>query len=243
MLRDLSGRYQRHVSNLLARHERREALELAVGGSFAAAGELEARILDLAGHRPGGYVIDVGCGCGRLAAALAPTHPGPYLGIDVVGDLVDEAARRARRPDWRFEVGDGLTIPEADSRADCVSFFSVFTHLPHEACYCYLQEARRVLRPGGRVVLSFLEFQDRARWPIFEDMAQTVETDRHHVQFADRTAIRVWGRHSGLDVVAMAPTHGRLAAAARRVARRLGHPGGLGGAALRLGQSVAVLRG
>jgi len=59
-------------------------------------------------------------------------------------------------------------IPEGDGKADMVCFFSVFTHLLQEESYLYLEEARRVLRPGGRIVASYLDIADPSHWNIFE---------------------------------------------------------------------------
>ena len=55
-----------------------------------------------------------------------------------------------------------LYIPAPDACADMVCAFSVFTHLLHTETYLYLEDIRRVLRPGGRLVFSFLEFANPA---------------------------------------------------------------------------------
>ena len=46
----------------------------------------------------------------------------------------------------------GAPIPAPDGEADMVCFFSVLTHLLHEESYVYLQDARRVLKPTGKLV-------------------------------------------------------------------------------------------
>jgi ubiquinone/menaquinone biosynthesis C-methylase UbiE len=87
--------------------------------------ELSKRQVLLAhGLKDGDIVIDVGCGSGRLAAALTQGPSVHYLGIDVVPDLIDYAKRRCDRPEWRFVTASGLTIPEQDNTADFVVFFS-----------------------------------------------------------------------------------------------------------------------
>jgi ubiquinone/menaquinone biosynthesis C-methylase UbiE len=129
---------------------------------------IERELLIQYGLRPDHDVIDVGCGSGRLAKPLSAYLRGGYLGIDVVPDLVDYARALVGRADWRFEVTDGLTIPAEDEQADFVCFFSVLTHLLHEQSYVYLREAQRVLRPGGKIVFSFLDFAIPCHWDVFE---------------------------------------------------------------------------
>ena len=83
------------------------------------------------------------------------------------------ARQSSTQCDWRFEVGTGLEIPEAADRADMVCFFSVFTHLLHEQSYVYLRDAKRVLKSGGRIVFSFLEFSMPSHWSVFEERSPT----------------------------------------------------------------------
>ena len=46
---------------------------------------------------------------------------------------------------------------ESDAVADYVSFFSVLTHLTPKECLVYLGDAKRVLRPGGKIIASYLD--------------------------------------------------------------------------------------
>jgi len=193
-----TGAYRRHVENLLATHERPEAMALAIGGRWDETAPLLEGALELANLPDDGLVVDVGCGAGRLAERLAPHFAGTYIGTDVVEALVNYARERTTRPTWRFEVTTTPTIPVEDGAADVVCFFSVFTHLPHEAIYAYLVECRRALRPGGAVVASFLEFADPALWPVFEGMVDSIPTATHLNQFVHREDIAVWSAHIGL---------------------------------------------
>jgi ubiquinone/menaquinone biosynthesis C-methylase UbiE len=83
-----------------------------------------------------------------------------------------------------------------------VCFFSVLTHLLHEQSYWYLDEAKRVLKPGGKILFSFLEFRQPNHWPIFESTLHETQTSRMHPLnvFIDREAIRVWAEHLGLTI-------------------------------------------
>src|SRR4051812_16307401 len=113
--------------------ERQELLGRAVGGDFDLIGGVEERLTSPY-RRPGGLVVDVGCGPGRLTKALAAAYDGDYLGTDVNLEFLAHA-RTVGLPHWRFEPASGLTIPERDGSADLVCFFSVATHLLHEQSY------------------------------------------------------------------------------------------------------------
>jgi SAM-dependent methyltransferase len=180
-----------------------KAMQHAIGGDFLAMGILERELLIKYGLQAADYVIDVGCGSGRLAKPLSQFLSGKYLGTDVVPDLILYAKKLVNRPDWRFEVVKTLAIPERDSQADFVCFFSVLTHLLHEQSYLYLQEAKRVLKPGGRVVFSFLEFAVPSHWPVFESTVKHVAGNHPLNVFISRDAIQAWAAHLGLDVEAI----------------------------------------
>ena len=79
------------------------------------------------------------------------------MGIDIVPEMIPFARDKCERPDWRFVVVEGLSIPEQDNVADYISFFSVITHLTAEESFRYLQDAARTLKQGGKIVASFLD--------------------------------------------------------------------------------------
>jgi 2-polyprenyl-3-methyl-5-hydroxy-6-metoxy-1,4-benzoquinol methylase len=192
--------YREHVQALLATHDREQAFRLAVGGKWESTGHLLVGALVLAGLTPDTELVDVGCGSGRLAASLAPLWHGEYLGIDVVPDLVDYAREQAFNRSWQFETITRLAIPAGDESKDLVCFFSVFTHLPHEQSFIYLREARRILRTGGRAVVSFLELAEESHWCVFEATVDSVYDQRHHNQFVHRDELRTWCDRLGFSI-------------------------------------------
>ena len=118
-------------------------------------------------------------------------------------DLCEYARQLVGRADWRFEVAEGLRIPEEDDTADMVCFFSVFTHLLHEQSYRYLQEAKRVLKSGGKIIFSFLEFAIPSHWAVFEAMIPNRDESSPLNMFISRDGITAWALHLGLRIEAL----------------------------------------
>ena len=104
------------------------------------------------GVRGRGLVCDIGCGPGQIARYLRDR------GVPVCGlDLSQEMVRCARRlnPDIPFERGDMLALDMPDaSLAGIVSFYAII-HLRREDAARALEVMRRVLEPGGRLLVSF----------------------------------------------------------------------------------------
>lgn len=193
--------YRSKSKELLQAHDEDQAMSLAVGGNYEAVGALEFCLLRQLGLQPQDVVVDVGCGSGRLAAQLRDFLQGRYVGIDVVPELFRFAERKCARPDWRFYAAPGTGIPEPDNSADFIVFFSVFTHLQHEESYRYLREARRVLKPGGKIVFSFLEFRLPSHWAVFEASLQDERPEKVLNQFMDRDMIGAFASHLGLETL------------------------------------------
>jgi SAM-dependent methyltransferase len=195
--------YKEHVDQLTSRLDRDQAFRLAVGGEFIAVGKLEYHLLRALGLSDGHLVVDVGCGSGRLAVQLAPFPGIGYVGCDIEPRLLAYAAELSRRPDWEFVSTGGNGVPCAPERADFVCFFSVFTHLPHEATFEYVADAYRALKPGGILVCSFLEFRIRCHWTVF---ASSIGRFRCHErglpldQFLSRDAIEAMAENVGFQV-------------------------------------------
>jgi ubiquinone/menaquinone biosynthesis C-methylase UbiE len=202
--------YRAHVQQLMAQYPLDEAMSLAVGGDYDGTGKALVAILQNCGLSEGMSIIDLGCGSGRLAKHLGITFDRlNYLGIDVVQELLDYA--RSKSPEgYQFKLNHELRFPAENEAADMIVAFSVFTHLLHEESYIYLDDARRVLRPGGSVVFSFLEAA--TNWPIFEAMIGNAKTKtRTHLNMIiERSQIQAWADHLGFEVLGydFGPPHG-----------------------------------
>lgn len=158
--------YERHVANLIANHPLDEAMSLAVGGDYYDVGENEAAILEWIGLKDGMTLFDLGCGSGRLANALGSRFKIEFTGTDVVQDLLDYAGQKSPN-NYRFIRHAELSMPMPDASCDFVTAFSVFTHLLPAESFIYMREARRILKPQGKLVFSFLEVLNPSHWTSF----------------------------------------------------------------------------
>jgi SAM-dependent methyltransferase len=97
-------------------------------------------------------VLDFGCGCGRVIRHLRHL-PAELHGCDTNPVAVEWCAEHL--PFGTFAVNElEPPLPYADARFDLVYCFSVFTHLPAELHRLWMSELRRVLTPGGVLVVS-----------------------------------------------------------------------------------------
>ncbi|MCX4679471.1 methyltransferase domain-containing protein [Streptomyces sp. NBC_01433] len=100
----------------------------------------------------GGPVADVGCGPGHVTAHLHESGVDAF-GIDLSPVMIDVARRD--HPDLRFEVGSMTDLPLADASVTGLLAFWSLIHVPDEAIPAVLAHFRRVMRPGGPLLLGF----------------------------------------------------------------------------------------
>jgi 2-polyprenyl-3-methyl-5-hydroxy-6-metoxy-1,4-benzoquinol methylase len=117
-----------------------------------------------------GTLLDVGCGHGLLINLLSRDPSRRALkshGIDHDSAKI-ASARRAACPPSEFSTADLGSFPE--STFDAVSIVDVLYTVRQDAWSGILQGCRRVLRPGGKLIVK--EVVDRPRWKYWAIMAQ-----------------------------------------------------------------------
>ena len=148
-------------------------LQFVGEGDFVWIGdEFLSHLVALCGLRAEDRVLDVGCGIGRLARPLAGylSIDGAYAGFDVdaagirwctqrYGHFPQFAFAHADVRNARYNPGGPASpstyrFPYDDGAFDVAVLISVLTHLTADAALHYLGQTRRVLAPGGRVLLT-----------------------------------------------------------------------------------------
>jgi ubiquinone/menaquinone biosynthesis C-methylase UbiE len=114
--------------------------------------EWPPRVISSAGVRSGHRVLDVACGTGVLARAVA-TQVGPtgsVVGLDANAGMLDVAARKSPHLEWR--LGPAEALPFDDEAFDVV--VSQFGLMFFDDRAAAVQEMARVLRRGGRLAVA-----------------------------------------------------------------------------------------
>ncbi len=163
------------------------------------------RIRESVGDRPA-RVLDVGCGTGVFATRLRGALPRVEVyGVDLVSEMLEKGHAR-----WRQHAGhvmpvqgDSERLPFPGGSFDIVTCSNSFHHYPRQDRA--VLEMRRVLRPGGRLMIVNGYRDSLWGWFIFDVCVAAIEGDVHHAsgrRFRDLMA------EAGLQAIAQRPYHG-----------------------------------
>ena len=119
---------------------------------FDCTGIQKETIMQLAAGGEDDRVLDVGCGDGEKTFFVAQ-QVGAAVGFDPDGASVRSARTRYKKENLQFLVGQAEALCFADDSFDAVMFNESLHHVPAQSQLRALQEGRRVLRPGGKMLI------------------------------------------------------------------------------------------
>jgi SAM-dependent methyltransferase len=186
-----------------------------------------------AGLQPSDAFLDLGCGNGSVARALTSylQPPGSYEGLDIHGGSVAWLKEHYQsRPLFRFTHANVYNkmynpnapvraaeyrLPYADGAFSMALLKSVFTHMHPNDVRHYLKELGRVIRSGGRAVITYFLLNDESRALVAQDRDEVkmkVDWDGdplcrvanlevpEHATAHDETRIRAFTAEAGFTV-------------------------------------------
>lgn len=173
----------------------------------------EAAYQHISGLVCGRTVLDVGCGEGYGTAALS-NHATTIIGLDYDRATVHHAAHTYPRSN--FVVANLAALPIADASIDFVITLQVIEHVWDHAQF--LQECARVLRAGGRIVITTpnrLTFSPGQEQPVnpFHSTEFTAAELATLVATAGIADVELFGVHAGARLTSLDQRHGGLVAA------------------------------
>jgi SAM-dependent methyltransferase len=121
-------------------------------------------------------LLDVGCGNGMLHGfLLASGLPFSVTGIDVAAEFM--AAAREANPQVTYDTYEGGRLPYEDASFDAVFTICVMHHVPPQDWPRFLAEMRRVVRPGGLVLV----FEHNPLNPLTRRLVRNCAVDENAV--------------------------------------------------------------
>ena len=174
-------------------------------------GEPPEHLVDFVGGLGGRRVLDLGCGDGRLTRRLAAQE---IVAADVSRVALERARARLPRAELAL-LAPGEALPFADSGFDLVLCAETFEHV--QDVQRLLSEARRVLRPRGRLAVTTPAHGRRTGLDV---LARGFERHFHpfspHVRFFTARSLTGALEATGFDVVSLRRRRGTLLALAER---------------------------
>ena len=125
-------------------------------------------------HPERGSILDIGCGTGNQLVADRPHAPSArFVGLDRFRGMLRQGQKKAR--DIRWIQGDGAAMPFREASFDFVTSQFSFHHVQNKPSM--IADVFRVLRPGGRFVMSNISPRDMSGWIIYRFFPAAWEKD------------------------------------------------------------------
>jgi SAM-dependent methyltransferase len=184
--------------------------------------------------QPNHAVLEIGSGIGRVAIALTDylNAEGRYEGMDIVPDGIAWCQQHItpEQPNFRFQLiniynkmynpkGSGKAadyrFPFADETFDFIFLVSVFTHMLPDEQENYLSEISRMLKKGGRCLITYFLLNEESR--------QLVEAGKSSIPMEHRTE-EYWTRNKHVPEEAIAFDEARIRGLYKKYGLRIDEP-------------------
>jgi len=163
-------------------------------------------------------VLDVGCGVGLLHPYLTGKI-GRLDGVDISAASLEVA--RKDNPAVHYQIHDGQSLPYSDAAFDCAMAVTVMHHVPPQDWMVFLNELRRVVRPGGLVVI----IEHNPLNPLTQWVVRTAPMDKNAKLVTawrlQRLMAEAGLKHRWAAYFLLAPFRGRFFRALEHVVRKV----------------------
>jgi len=144
-------------------------------------GKINNRLIELLEVNDSHKILDIGCGTGfvtgKIAESLSAESGGLAVGIDAAGKMIEGAREKRGSKTCHFEVAAAEKLPFEDESFDSVISTLFFHHIQLDLKKKALSEAFRVLRFGGKLIISDMHtpttfmgamISHASRWLLFQ---------------------------------------------------------------------------
>lgn len=160
------------------------------------------RLQTSVGVFPSDRALEIGCGIGRVGMALAPLV-STWTGVDVSPTMLREAAVRLQdQPNVTLLENNGFDLAGLSASACDLAYCTVvFMHLEEWDRFRYVEEAFRVLAPGGRFYADNFSLAHPHGWQIFLEHARIPPADRppHISKSSTPEELRIYFARAGFQ--------------------------------------------
>lgn len=147
-----------------------------------------ARFGGMLAHTPNARALDLACGTGKWSPFFVHGLPesGRLVAYDYSPAMLAQTHLRLEEDDEAnlaktfFVLGDAYTLPFADNTFDLIFFGFWFSHVPHDRVNLFLNEVKRVLKPGSNLLIFDSAFrsgrpaEEIARRPLNDGLTYDV---------------------------------------------------------------------